>query len=56
MVHQTRHPRDEHLINVLTIGDEFIATCRCGWKHSCESMKDHKGREGRPELFQVLLT
>jgi len=32
---------DKHLINVLIIGSEHIATCRCGWKHSCESLRDH---------------
>ena len=39
MVHDRRKP--EHLINTLMICDEFIATCRCGWKHSCKSMKEH---------------
>jgi len=34
-------PSDEHLINVLTIRGEFIATCRCGWKHSSANMKEH---------------
>jgi hypothetical protein len=36
-------PSDEHLINVLTIRGEFIATSRCGWKHSSDNMKEHIG-------------
>lgn len=41
MVPQRRNPKNEHLINILMICDEFFATCRCGWKHSCKSEKEH---------------